>query len=553
MKSSSILFTLSFLMFYTVKSQSFKYFYKESKNLKFVGVEVNGKKVIKADKYTQIYANKNHLWGIDKDNFVDIFDDKTYVLKKEKAIRLDPKFYDFMFRSDFWTGSSYPLRYYIASKENPQGQLKYALVDKNFNSITDYIYDEIIPDKHFSKESLYTEGIIVKKGNNYSIINEGGKEQMTPIPYLIEHTKLYRSEKFRNAFAVKDLKRNQFDNIIQFIHPNGNTHHSATAILKNIKTNYGTFNVEGVRTYLLENINELDNDDISFLGSTYAYTLIPQETDHEPTAYKILYEAFKNDKNPITANRLYTFFDYRTQFLQNLPKNGAYKELLEYLSSIDKLYNYDLGVAYYKGIGVDQNTDKAIQYIEKQVENAPTLTAEYRSGYYLLAVMYNSVGNIKEKDRAVKEYFRFGGTVHPITGLSAAKGLAHGEVISYEGRIAAVAYNTDSYVVLTNGDKIPHTNTQFHVLKGESNNKFKKKCMHCLGSGTVTQITKNVYTPSISFSETEYIKGGSISGDKIKTTTVRTRSFNDLKVEKGCSRCAGSGKIIPANELELKY
>ncbi|MGV3546983.1 MAG: hypothetical protein ACO1N4_07975 [Pedobacter sp.] len=521
-----------------------------STNSKFSSVDPgisDGKKfIVKAGKYDKIYTTKSCFIAVDKNGEIDLLDRNT----AKKIGQQRYKFEDgFAWNIKNTVGSQhlkqYEHRFYILRNQNSEYK-KYALYNLDMVPITDFIYDGIYGDRLHSSKKIALERLIVKKDDKFGLMLENGTVLIEPKYKALKKPNLFADD-IHDVFEVMNPEKP--NELLYYIHPDDKIAYGANA-LRFFRVSSTEFNLKEAMNYLLSNLNDLKPEDKSVIGYINVSPFYTKTPNYDE-GFEWLVKAYKEKQTYYTAQKLAYFLDREKQYVTYLEQSDFYIELLKYLSNFSNAYAYKLGAAYAYGKGVNRDVDKAIEYYNKTTNTSENVLydATVTSAFGELAKLYNEKNDVKNRDRALLWYMRGGRKDNPLTGKTFANRLSVGQVVSYQNKPAAIAAITLDGVILSDGRKIPATSTEYTILN-TSNANYLVKCKYCYGSGKVTRTYKNVTTYLPTHTTKEYIAGSSITGPQIKTTTTGGPITQDIHVEGQCSRCNGTGKILPANSLE---
>jgi hypothetical protein len=436
-------------------------------------------------------------------------------------------------------------RYYIfRNAEN-----KEALFDLNLKNITGFNYDEIECFCEWDKRKSDKEYLIVRQGELNGIIGTDGTLMTKAVFRYLKSDPLWQF----NMYHVLQLRNpKNFGEVLGYVYPDGSLAYGANAVVLYRDKDFVIDKKQAIN-YLIDHKDYLKGSDKSVLGHLIALEY-PKDTQKMDEAFYWLYDAFKTELNYTTASLFDKFLTQNPLYKLYLNEENAYANLLHQLLEFENAYALRLGELYAKGEGVERDLDKAIEaYLQVSKTSFNVLKDEnVFNSYAALARIYDEKGDIKNRDYYVKTYAGTGRKDNPLNGKAFAKSLPKGTVINYQGKVAAVAYVFLDEVKLSDGRSFPSTSTDYTIVNSNAD-QFKVKCMYCAGTGKVTQTYKNVKYDAPTYTKTEFIEGGTISGDKIKTTTYGGSGKIDVNVECTCFKCNGSGKIIPTTDLERNY
>lgn len=509
-----------------------------------IGIYKGDKAVVKPGRYAYIFETPNGFVAIKANRQLDLLSLETAKPKKESNYAVPYNFLAALKPVAAYGMRNYEHHFYIVANRSTG---KLALFDKQFNALSKFEYDQILFNRqHQAKYG--PEQLIVTKNDRYGVMDESGKIMIEPTYLLINKVAITDLQAPPVAFAVYE-KDNL--NISNYVYTNGTTAHGMIALFGfNGETQTTPYRYQEAIEYLLSRLDSLVATDKLVLGLLYEKQKQPGGSDEAFYWYKT---AFTTEKSIHTAEALSSFIEKNPAYLSSLEKDNSILDIWEYLARFNNKYSFQLGRSFAYGTHSSRNPEKAIAFLEQATVTSDNVLKDpiVFDSYEELVKLYHEKQDIKKKDYYQKLLAGSGRMTDVLTGKPLAKSLKIGQVVIYQNQKAVVASRSFDAVLLTDGRQIPERSTDFVVLN-ESNQSYLKKCLACNGSGKITKTYKNVYSYTPSFSKSEYIAGSSITGPKIKTTTTTPDHYRDIHIEGHCYRCNGSGKILPATELERR-
>lgn len=508
------------------------------------GIYKGDKAVVKPGRYAYIFETPNGFVAIKANKELDLLSLETAKPKKEINYAVPDNFFAALKPVAAYGRRNYEHHFYIVENRSTK---KLALFDKQFNALSKFEFDQILFNRqHQAKYG--PEQLIVVKDERYGIMDEYGTIMIEPQYLQLSKVAITGMQAPPIAFAVYEKDKL---NVSNYVYKNGTTAHGMIALFGfNGDAKMTPYRYQEAIEYLLSRLDSLGATDKLALGLLYEQQKQPGGSDDAFYWYKT---AFTTEKSIHTAEALSSFIEKNPVYLSSLEKDNSILDIWEYLASFNNKYSFQLGRSFAYGTHSSRNLEKAIAFLEQATVTSDNVLKDpiVFDSYEELVKLYHEKQDTKKKDYYQKLLASSGRMTDVLTGKPLAKSLKIGQVVLYHNQKAVVASRSFDAVLLTDGRQIPERSTDFIVLN-ESNQSYLKKCLVCNGSGKITKTYKNVYSYTPSFSKSEYIAGSSITGPKIKTTTTSPDHYRDIHIEGHCYRCNGSGKILPATELERR-